>query len=85
MFLEIMEQFGAGRYQPLPLKAFAAAETVGAFRYMAQRKNIGKVVVSMLADAVDGDGEAGRGRYVPTAPTSSPAASARWACRRPAG
>ena len=55
MFLEIMEQFRAGRYRPLPLKSFSAAETVVAFRYMAQRKNIGKVVVSMRADAADAE------------------------------
>ena len=52
MFLEIMEQFRTGRYRPLPLKAFAASETVGAFRYMAQRKNIGKVVVSMRPERI---------------------------------
>jgi len=55
MFLEVMEQFRAGRYRPLPLKAFAASETVGAFRYMAQRKNIGKVVVSMRPDESHAD------------------------------
>ena len=57
MFLEVMEQFRTGRYRPLPLKAFAASETVAAFRYMAQRKNIGKVVVSMRPDTSDGDGK----------------------------
>ena len=49
LFAEVMEHFARGDYRPLPLTRFAAAETVDAFRYMAQRKNIGKVVVS-LAD-----------------------------------
>ena len=47
LFDEVMEQFAAGVYRPLPLTRFAAAEIREAFRYMAQRKNIGKVVVSM--------------------------------------
>ena len=84
MFLEVMEQFRAGCYRPLPLQAFAAAETVAAFRYMAQRKNIGKVVVSMHASSADGEGRP-TGPVRPTAPTSSPAAWVRWGCRQPAG
>src|SRR5690606_9841453 len=37
-------------YQPLPSKIFPAAETAAAFRYMAARKNIGKVVVSLAPE-----------------------------------
>jgi myxalamid-type polyketide synthase MxaB len=46
MFLEVVEQFDRGSYKPLPVTTFAAEETSSAFRYMAQRKNTGKVVVS---------------------------------------
>ena len=47
MFAQLMPHFQRGDYRPLPLTRFAADETVDAFRYMAQRRNIGKVVVSM--------------------------------------
>ncbi|WP_164101785.1 type I polyketide synthase [Candidatus Laterigemmans baculatus] len=47
LFSEVMELFEQGVYRPLPHKTFAAPETATAFRYMAQRKNIGKVVVSL--------------------------------------
>jgi acyl transferase domain-containing protein/thioesterase domain-containing protein/acyl carrier protein len=46
MFGEVMEHFRQGAYRPLALTRFPAGETVAAFRYMAQRKNTGKVVVS---------------------------------------
>jgi amino acid adenylation domain-containing protein/non-ribosomal peptide synthase protein (TIGR01720 family) len=55
MFLEVMEHFAAGRYQPLPETTFPIQETVSAFRYMAQRKNIGKVVISLRAERVEAD------------------------------
>lgn len=47
MFLEMMQYFASGDYQPLAHTQFSVDDTVGAFRYMAQRKNIGKVVVSI--------------------------------------
>ncbi len=53
MFPEMMEYFDRGIYQPLVLTQFSIDETVDAFRYMAQRKNIGKVVVSLERDAAD--------------------------------
>jgi myxalamid-type polyketide synthase MxaB len=46
MFAEMMKFFESGHFRPLPLTRFAMDQTVDAFRYMAQRKNIGKVVVS---------------------------------------
>ncbi|MBY0585867.1 SDR family NAD(P)-dependent oxidoreductase [bacterium] len=46
MFLEVVDLFDRGMYRPLPMTTFAAEQTSSAFRYMAQRKNIGKVVVS---------------------------------------
>ncbi len=47
LYDELMPLFEKGVYQALPLKAFPAESIVGAFRYMSQRKNIGKVVVSL--------------------------------------
>jgi myxalamid-type polyketide synthase MxaB len=47
MLAEIMERFDRGAYRPLNLTRFAIGETVQAFRFMAQRRNIGKVVVSL--------------------------------------
>ena len=49
LYEEIGPLFEQGTYRPLPLTAFAPEEIVDAFRYMSQRKNIGKVVVN-LAD-----------------------------------
>jgi myxalamid-type polyketide synthase MxaB len=46
LFEEVMQFFAAGHFKALPFTQFSAGETVEAFRYMAQRKNIGKVVVS---------------------------------------
>ncbi len=47
LFAEVMRFFEAGQYRPLEFTQFDAEHTVDAFRYMSQRKNIGKVVVSM--------------------------------------
>ncbi|NUQ61200.1 MAG: SDR family NAD(P)-dependent oxidoreductase [Pirellulales bacterium] len=47
LFAELMTHFGSGDYKPLPMTVFPIDDVVGAFRYMAQRKNIGKVVVSL--------------------------------------
>ncbi|MEX0612365.1 MAG: SDR family NAD(P)-dependent oxidoreductase, partial [Pirellulales bacterium] len=51
LFAEVMRHFEAGDYRPLTLTHFDAKETVDAFRYMSQRKNIGKVVVSIESHA----------------------------------
>ena len=50
LFAEVIELFEQGQYRPLPLTLFEVDETVGAFRYMTQRKNIGKVVVKQAPD-----------------------------------
>ena len=47
LFAEVMRHFEAGHYQPLMFTRFEAESTIDAFRYMSQRKNIGKVVVSI--------------------------------------
>jgi acyl transferase domain-containing protein/acyl-CoA synthetase (AMP-forming)/AMP-acid ligase II/NAD(P)-dependent dehydrogenase (short-subunit alcohol dehydrogenase family)/acyl carrier protein len=46
---ELEERFAAGAYKALPVTAFPAEKVADAFRYMQQRKNIGKVVVEMAA------------------------------------
>jgi myxalamid-type polyketide synthase MxaB len=59
MFGEILRFFNRDAYQPLPFTKFDATETRDAFRYMAQRKNIGKVVIQFDREArVAGDGAA---------------------------
>lgn len=47
LFLELMDCFNEGTLRPLPRTVYPIQEVVSAFRYMAQRKNIGKVVVSL--------------------------------------
>jgi acyl transferase domain-containing protein/thioesterase domain-containing protein/NADP-dependent 3-hydroxy acid dehydrogenase YdfG/acyl carrier protein len=46
LFAETMQHFEAGHYEPLMFTRFEGQSTIDAFRYMSQRKNIGKVVVS---------------------------------------
>lgn len=41
----IAQQFEDGTLKPLPVKTYAAKDTVGAFRFMQQGKHIGKVVI----------------------------------------
>jgi acyl transferase domain-containing protein/NADPH:quinone reductase-like Zn-dependent oxidoreductase/thioesterase domain-containing protein/NAD(P)-dependent dehydrogenase (short-subunit alcohol dehydrogenase family)/acyl carrier protein len=47
LFADVMTQFESGHYTPLMFTRFEAGGTIDAFRYMSQRKNIGKVVVAM--------------------------------------
>jgi thioesterase domain-containing protein/NAD(P)-dependent dehydrogenase (short-subunit alcohol dehydrogenase family)/acyl carrier protein len=46
LFADVMQHFEIGEYQPLMFTRFEAESTIDSFRYMSQRKNIGKVVVS---------------------------------------
>ncbi|HEX3599214.1 MAG TPA: SDR family NAD(P)-dependent oxidoreductase, partial [Lacipirellulaceae bacterium] len=46
LFAEVMQHFEGGHYQPLMFTRFEAEGTIDSFRYMSQRKNIGKVVVA---------------------------------------
>ncbi len=48
---KVLEHVGAGTLPPLPHTDFDAAEVESAFRYMANAKQIGKVVVEFEADA----------------------------------
>ncbi|MGK7908957.1 MAG: SDR family NAD(P)-dependent oxidoreductase [Synechococcus sp.] len=47
MLDELMPEFDSGHLVPLPHKVFPVSEVVNAFRYMAQAKHIGKVVISI--------------------------------------
>ncbi len=47
---DIMAQVEAGCFTPLPLTVFPVTEAPDAFRYMAQAKHTGKIVISMSAD-----------------------------------
>ena len=53
LFAEVMTHFEAGHYRPLMFTRFEAERTIDAFRYMSQRKNIGKVVVAMESRGVE--------------------------------
>ncbi|HYC89916.1 MAG TPA: SDR family NAD(P)-dependent oxidoreductase, partial [Thermoanaerobaculia bacterium] len=43
---ELMARFRRGELRPLPHTVFPVTDAVGAFRYMAQRKNTGKIVLA---------------------------------------
>lgn len=51
MFVALMQDFADKRYTPLPKTVFPIEDVVGAYRYMQQRKNTGKVIVTVKADA----------------------------------
>ncbi len=44
---EVWERLSSGDFTPTPVKVFRAAEVSEAFRYMAQSRQIGKIVVDM--------------------------------------
>ena len=46
MLRDLLQEFGQGRLKPLPVTAFSAEQAPQAFRYMAQAKHIGKVVIT---------------------------------------
>ncbi len=73
MLVELMGLFAAGELTPLPVSSFGLDDVVGAFRFMAQARHVGKVVVGQPLTDRCGVG-----------PTSSPAASAASASRSPA-
>jgi NADPH:quinone reductase-like Zn-dependent oxidoreductase len=47
LFAEVMRHFEDSHYRPLMFTRFETEQTIDAFRYMQQRKNIGKVVVAV--------------------------------------
>ncbi|HLV34405.1 MAG TPA: SDR family NAD(P)-dependent oxidoreductase, partial [Spirillospora sp.] len=52
MLREIVTLVDAGEIQPLPLTSFPATQMADAFRYMAQSKHIGKIVIVPQGDKV---------------------------------
>jgi myxalamid-type polyketide synthase MxaB len=50
MLSDLMADFEEGRLKPLPLRLFPMMQVSDAFRYMAQARHIGKVVVSQTAE-----------------------------------
>jgi len=49
---EVAEKVAAGRYRPLPIRVFPVDAAEAAFRYMAQGKHVGKIVLSFDVEAV---------------------------------
>jgi myxalamid-type polyketide synthase MxaB len=47
LFADVMQHFEAGDYSPLNFTRFESTGVIDAFRYMSQRKNVGKVVVDI--------------------------------------
>jgi acyl transferase domain-containing protein/NADPH:quinone reductase-like Zn-dependent oxidoreductase/NAD(P)-dependent dehydrogenase (short-subunit alcohol dehydrogenase family)/acyl carrier protein len=47
MLLRLMEEFNEGKLKPPPIRRFDITESVNAFRYMAQARHIGKIVLSL--------------------------------------
>jgi len=52
LFQELVEAFDKGELSPLPYRVFPASNAAAAFRYMAQAKHIGKVVLSLREEHV---------------------------------
>ena len=48
MLRELMSAFGSKKLSPLPYKVFPVSQVVSAYRYMAQAKHIGKIIISMM-------------------------------------
>jgi NADPH:quinone reductase-like Zn-dependent oxidoreductase/SAM-dependent methyltransferase len=52
MLLELVALIEAGELKPLPYRAFSIEQAVDAFRYMAQAKHIGKLVITQPSDVI---------------------------------
>lgn len=52
MLLDLMTRLGQGNLKPMPIKIFSLEQARDAFRYMAQAKHIGKIVISQSGDNV---------------------------------
>ena len=49
MLQTLLNWFGEGSLKPLPLRVIPATDIISAFRYMAQAKHVGKIVVTQTA------------------------------------
>tara|TARA_R110002096_G_scaffold8803_5_gene35875 strand:- start:5315 stop:11746 length:6432 start_codon:yes stop_codon:yes gene_type:complete len=65
LFESVLQRFGAGILRPLRVRTFLADQVVAAFRYMAQARHIGKVVVTS-AMRVSDEGTLRDGTYLVT-------------------
>ncbi len=52
LMAEVVENVEAGHYHPLPFTVFKHKEAMDAFRYMAQGKHIGKILINPNDDAI---------------------------------
>jgi NADPH:quinone reductase-like Zn-dependent oxidoreductase len=52
-FVGLMESFASGELQPLPVRRFMVDDAAAAFRFMAQARHIGKVVLFDSTEAAD--------------------------------
>lgn len=60
MFADIMRGLADGSLRPLPMRVFGFQDAIAAFRFMAQARHVGKVVLSqrtLIRDEAPGDGE----------------------------
>ena len=53
MLRQLLQEFGRGRLKSLPVTAFSADQATQAFRYMAQAKHIGKIVITPRSAAIN--------------------------------
>lgn len=70
LYEEVMPHFESGVYKPELFTRFELDQTVDAFRYMSQRKNIGKVVVHIGDETASADRQASAGDGGEPAPAS---------------
>ena len=66
MLEELMPEFSQGSLNPLPHKVFPLQDIVSAFRYMAQAKHIGKVVVTIPESSAEREVVRGDSSYLIT-------------------
>jgi acyl transferase domain-containing protein/NADPH:quinone reductase-like Zn-dependent oxidoreductase/nucleoside-diphosphate-sugar epimerase len=53
LFGELLPRLEAGKLRPLPLTCFSSEQAAEAFRFMAQAKHVGKIVVTMPGSKAD--------------------------------
>ena len=65
ILVALAEKFDDGTYQPLNLTVFEAIKITDAFRYMSQRRNIGKVIVTMQSEDAELEEATDNGEALP--------------------
>ena len=74
LFRELIALFASNVLKPLPHRDYALPNAIEAFRYMAQAKHVGKVVVTQGARG-KGQGAEGEKGFMPSALSSTPSAT----------